>query len=41
MADQQPPKDYDALNRKLLVALVSLTTGFMFLVFLLYLLLGR
>lgn len=38
---QKTPKDYEALNRKLMVALVTLTSTFMLLAFLLYILLGR
>ena len=43
MTDQQPKKDidYDALNRKLMAALVTLTATFMLVAFGLYWLLGR
>jgi hypothetical protein len=42
MTKSEPPKpDYEALNQKLLVAIVTLTTTFIMVAFGLYWLLGR
>lgn len=41
MTNKNTPKDYEALNRRLMAAIVTLTGVFFCIAFALYLLLGR